>query len=37
MLVFKNDVVVLDLPAAGLLVDDWKVVPLTHPQVIATS
>ena len=36
MLVFENDVVTLDLPATPpKVVDSWKILPLTYPQVIS--
>ena len=37
LLVFENDVMVLDLPADDFppkVVDGWKILPLTHPQVL---
>ena len=33
ILVFDSDVMLLDLPAAGALVDGWRILPLTFPQV----
>ena len=36
MLVFEKDVIVLDLPTDDSelkVVDDWKILPLTYPQV----
>ena len=39
VLVFEDDVVVLDLPADNsppIVVDGWKILPLTYPQVLAT-
>ena len=30
----ESDTVVLDLPAADSLVDGWKILPLTPPQVL---
>ena len=38
VLVFENDVMVLDLPADDsppIVVDGWKILPLTHSQVPA--
>ena len=38
MLVFDQDVMVLDLPTAKSkpkVIDGWKILPLTHPQVQA--
>ena len=37
VLVFEDDTMVLDLPAAGSpakIVDGWKILPLTHPEVL---
>ena len=34
LLDFDNDVIVLDLPAMGSLVDGWELLPLTLPQVL---
>ena len=39
LLVFEDNVMVLDLPADDSppkVVDGWKILPLTHPQVPAT-
>ena len=39
LLVFENDKMVLDLPADDSppkVVDGWKILPLTYPQVPAT-
>ena len=39
LLVFEDNVMVLDLPADDSppkVVDGWKILPLTHPQVLAT-
>ena len=39
LLAFENDVMVLDLPADDsppIVVDGWKILPLTYPQVLVT-
>ena len=32
-LVFKEEVITLDIPIEGRVQDDWKVLPLTPPKV----